>query len=490
MVLCPNVLYNYTVLNAMSKTMTNALRNPPAEHLPRAGYYPDHERVIELERMADGITELVAHLDAGTFQLLELICEFDKNDGWEGPGIRSCAHWLNWKCGMSMGPARERVRVARALPDLPRISEAFREGRLSYSKVRAMTRVATVKNEAALLQVALNGTATHVETQVRLYRKTKRIEALEEENLRHGHRELSWYVDDEGYWVFKGRFTPEQGALLQKALEAAGDQLFKEQQYVPPEVATEIAANVPLDRTSPEPVSQQRADALGRVVEGFLGGVTSNKACGDQPSHNQTGGDKYMLNIHTEIETLKENGSSAEAEIEDRGHVPAETSRRLACDCSIVHWHEDKQGNPLNVGRKTRSIPPAIRRALKCRDQGCRFPGCSCNRFVDAHHVQHWADGGETSMDNLVLLCRAHHRLVHEAGYGVQYVEGEGAVFSMPDGKIIPHAPQIRSRGNVISIKSRNLRSDLEITPETSVPLWYGDNMDHEMAVNMLLQCE
>ena len=190
--------------------MTNTLKALPAEHLPRAGYYPDHERVIELTRMADGITELVAHLDAGTFQLLELICEFDKNEGWDGPGIRSCAHWLNWKCGMSMGPARERVRVARALPDLPRISEAFREGRLSYSKVRAMTRVATIKNESALLQVALNGTATHVETQVRLYRKTKRIEALEEENLRHGHRELSWYVDDDGFSVastLKGRIS-------------------------------------------------------------------------------------------------------------------------------------------------------------------------------------------------------------------------------------------------------------------------------------------
>ena len=255
-----------------------------------------------------------------------------------------------------------------------------------------MTRVATPKNEAALLQVALHGTATHVETQVRLYRKVKRIEALEEENLRHGHRELSWYIDDDGYWVFKGRFTAEQGALLQKALETAADQLFEEQQYVPAQVAAEIDRNIPLDSTTPEPVSQKRADALARVVEGFLAGARGNQAGGDQ-----SGGDKYMINIHTEVETLKENGSGAEAEIEDRGHVPAETSRRLACDCAKVHWHETNQGEPLNIGRKTRSIPPAIRRALKRRDQGCRFPGCTCSRFVDAHHIQHWADGGETS---------------------------------------------------------------------------------------------
>jgi hypothetical protein len=469
----------------VNKLMSNIQQTPSTNHLPRAGYYPDPERVTKLNHLADNITELVAHLDAGTFQLLQLICEFDENEGWSGPGIQSCAHWLNWKCGMSLGPARERVRVARALPELPVISAAFCKGEVSYSKVRAMTRVATPENEAALLQVALHGTASHVETQVRLYRKVKRIEALEEENLRHGHRELSWYIDDDGYWVFKGRFTAEQGAMLQKALEAAGDQLFEEQQNVPAVVAAEIDENIPLDSTSPEPVSQKRADALARVVEGFLAGAGRG-----QPGNGQTGGDKYMINIHTEVETLKENGIGAEAELEDRGHVPAETCRRLACDCARVHWHEDHQGEPLSVGRKTRSIPPAIRRALKRRDQGCRFPGCTCTRFVDAHHIQHWADGGETAMDNLVLLCRTHHRLVHEAGYGVRFEAGEGAVFSLPDGKVIPQGPDTRSRGNVLTLMSGNHKSGLHITPETAVPQWHGEQMDNGIAVDMLLQCE
>jgi len=381
---------------------------------------------------------------------------------------------------MSLGSARERVRVARALPELPEISAAFCNGKVSYSKVRAMTRVATPKNEAALLQVALHGTASHVETQVRLYRKTKRIEALEEENLRHGHRALSWYIDDDGYWVFRGRFTAEQGMMLQKALEAAGDQLFEEQQNVSEDVATEIDRNIPLDSTTPEPISQKRADELARVVEGFLASA----------GNDHSGGDKYMINIHTEIETLKENGSGAEAEIEDRGHVPAETCRRLACDCAKIHWHDNSQGEPLNIGRKTRSIPPAIRRALKRRDLGCRFPGCTCNRYVDAHHIQHWADGGETCMDNLVLLCRTHHRLVHEAGYGVRFEAGKGAVFSLPGGKVILQGPDSRSRGNVFAITSGNHMNGLNITPETSVPEWHGEQMDDGVAVDMLLQCE
>jgi len=105
-----------------------------------------------------------------------------------------------------------------------------------------------------------------------------------------------------------------------------------------------------------------------------------------------------MVNIHTDIETLQQAGTGAESEIEERSHVPAETSRRMACDCSMAHWHQGQNGEPLNIGRKTRSIPPAIRRALKRRDHGCRFPGCACSRFVDAHHIRHWADGGETSI--------------------------------------------------------------------------------------------
>ena len=456
----------------MPETPHNSL---PNTHTTRA---PDHFK--SMSRLGDDITQMAAHLDAGTYQLLKLIAEFDENGGWHGTGIQSCAHWLNWKCGISMGPAREKVRIARALPDLPKISTAFREGKVSYSKVRAMTRVATGKNEEALLQIALGGTASHVETQVRLYRKTKRNEALQQENLRHAHRALSWYVDDDDSWIFKGRFTAEQGILIKKALEAAADQLFEEQQNVPGEVSAETSDSQPIDQLTPQPVDQQRADALERVAEGFLASDESN----------HPGGARYMVNIHTNIETLTEDGTGAESELEDHDHVPAETSRRMACDCSKVHWHEGKNGEPLNVGRKTRSIPPAIRRALQRRDTGCRFPGCTCKRFVDAHHIQHWADGGETSMDNLVLLCRNHHRLVHESGYGV-YTGPAGTIhFTLPDGKRIPPGPETCFRGNVVAIKTANRENGLDITPETSIPEWYGDRMDPEMAVDMLMVCE
>ena len=186
---------------------------------------PTHAQHIQrqqsITRLADQITELAAHLDAGEYRFLVLLERFHREKAWETLGLGSCVQWLNWRCGMSPGVAREKIRVARALPDLPRISKLFSAGQISYSKVRAMTRVATPQNEDALLMVALHGTASHVEKQVQLYRRVKRIAALQKENERHVHRELSWRIDEDGYWVFQGRFTPEQGAVIRKALEKA-----------------------------------------------------------------------------------------------------------------------------------------------------------------------------------------------------------------------------------------------------------------------------
>jgi hypothetical protein len=263
-------------------------------------------------------------------------------------------------------------------------------------------------------------------------------------------------------------------------LDAASDQLFEENKQVPEEVAADREKNLPRDQVLPTSFASRRADALERVAEGFLAGAKSESS----------GGDRYRINIHTEVDTLKADGDGAESEIEDRGHVPAETSRRMACDCSVVHWHEDEEGELLNIGRKTRSIPPAIRRALKRRDGGCRFPGCTCTRFVDAHHIQHWADGGETSMDNLVLLCRRHHRLVHEEGFGLNRGADGAFNFTLPNGTLIPAGPDTRFRGNFVTQKIKNNEMGLEITANTPIPNWCGEKMDNDLAVLGLLQRE
>ena len=189
-------------------------------------------RQTRIQKLEDDLCELAAHIDAAMFRWLELLHEFDECQGWAGEGIKSCAHWLNWKCGLGLGAARERLRVAHALPALLQTSAAFREGRLSYSKVRAITRVAATRNEAVLLNIAFHGTTWHVEQAVSAWRREQRLEALKRDNRRHELRELSCHFDDDGFLVMHGRFTPEQGMVIQQELTAVMDELYEERKNV------------------------------------------------------------------------------------------------------------------------------------------------------------------------------------------------------------------------------------------------------------------
>jgi hypothetical protein len=217
-------------------------------------------------------------------------------------------------------------------------------------------------------------------------------------------------------YVVRGRLTPEVGALLKRAIEAASDALFREQR-VP---------GMHGDRENEEEAAQRRADAVGLLAEramemGFGSGEAT--ASGTRAQH-------YQVVLHVEPATLSADGEPGRSELEDGTRVSAETSRRISCDSSLVTVSHSADGAILDVGRKTRTIPPAIRRALEVRDRGCRFPGCGL-RFTDAHHVRHWADGGATSLENCLLLCRFHHRLVHEGGWWIEWWgAGRPAFFS------------------------------------------------------------
>jgi hypothetical protein len=181
----------------------------------------------ETARLGDAIAELAARIQAATYELLVMIHAFDEREGW-GEGFKSCAHWLNWRAGLAMGAAREKVRVARALAALPKMSGAMRRGALSYSKVRALTRIATPANEVRLLDFARCATAAHVERLVRAWRRVDRIEAAEDDRRRHAGRHLETWLDEDGMLVVRGRLSPELGAVVQRALEAASDRLFHE----------------------------------------------------------------------------------------------------------------------------------------------------------------------------------------------------------------------------------------------------------------------
>ena len=456
---------------------------------------------VPIEALEDQITELAAHIHAATYRLLCLIAELDRRAPYGAWGMKSCAHWLNWKCGIGLVAAREKVRVARALEGLPQICTAFEKGEVSYSKVRAMTRIATPDNEDYLLMIARHGTAHHVEELVRKYRRMERAEAAQEAMRQHEARYLTYYHDDDGSLVFKGRLPPEQGLLVLKALEAASEHLRDEQKNDSAESPGGTAREDRTENVSAEssrPLAQRndsaesywvdiragdsfvsrRADALVTMAETFL-----TKGPGVL-----VGGEKHQIVVHVEGQVLKQDDGMGRAEFEDGPYLGPDTARRLSCDASLVRMIDDAQGEPLSVGRKSRSIPPALRRALNARDKGCRFPGCCQRSFVDGHHIHHWADGGETSLGNLVLLCRRHHRLVHEGGFDVHVDTGGKLFFTRPDGVRVPEAPPAPRA--IETLEAKNRRADLAIDAETCRSKWDGLPMDYHMAVDAILACD
>ena len=187
--------------------------------------------------------------------------------------------------------------------------------------------------------------------------------------------------------------------------------------------------------------------------------------------------------MHVDSDALTEEAVGS-AELEDGRAVPPETARRLACDASIVRLIE-RDGEPLAVGRKTRSVPAGMRRALHARDHRCRFPGCEQRRHLDAHHVRHWADGGETNLDNLLLLCRFHHRFVHEGGCRVEASDGT-LTFTLLGGRTIMDSEDALTT-NAGALHRINLALGLEIDDETIVPLWTGESMDYDIAVGWMM---
>jgi len=377
---------------------------------------PTHPRIVEVEKLGDEIAELSAHLDAASARLLELIREFDTRDGWNN-GHASCAHWLAWRVGLDLGAARERVRVARALGSLPRIAEALARGELSYAKVRAITRVATPEIEERLLAFGKAGTAAHVERLIRGWRRMDRKAEADEAARQHRSRALQVYREEDGTVVLRGRLAPEVGAVLMQALAAARETLHQRARFNDP-------------AGDPPTMEQQQADALALLAEAAL-------HHGIDPG---APGERYQVVVHVDAAVLADPDQSGQSVLEDGERVSAETSQRLACDASRVVMRHDQDGRIVEIGARTRTIPPALRRALQHRDHGCRFPGCGV-RVGQGHHIRHWAHGGPTTLSNLALLCRRHHRTVHEEGYQVQRRDDGELQFRRPDGLLLPEVP-------------------------------------------------
>ena len=484
----------------------------------------DEVETQSVEELEDEIAELSAHIDAATYRLLRAIGELDRREAW-ATGFESTAHWLSWRVGIDVVTARQKVRVARALENLPLISDAFRQGKVSYSKVRAMTRIATPDNEAYLMYIAENGTACHVESVVRAYRRGSRSGDVEEARRQREERYLDMYTDDEGMVVIRGRLPQEVAALLEKALEAAMEALKKEEAdpaescvtaAIPAEAGipqhsdntdptgdpAESRANavipaeagIPQHSDNADPTAdsaeswlrgdfaQRRVDALELLAEAALG-----KGLGGRER-----GEPYQVMIHVDSAVLAGESDDGLCELETGEGISAESCRRLACDAPHVTVAQDANGGLLHIGRRARKISTPLWRALVSRDRTCQFPGCSRTRHLQAHHIEHWAKGGETNPDNLLLLCRTHHWAVHEGGFRVQGRVPQGLVFRRADGSLLPVSPvrlPINGRAGE-TLKEANRSHGLKITSNTVDTFWDGESVDYHMAVDGLLACD
>jgi hypothetical protein len=296
--------------------------------------------------------ELVAHaqrINAAEYAFLELVREFDIRQGWRPYQFNNCAEWLNMKCGIVVGTAREKVRVASALFDLPRISRAFASGELSYSKVRSLSRVATPHNEAQLLEYAQQATAEQVQRRCQQMHNADRAASTRDVNEIHRGRFLRRSVDGSGRMTISIELTEEAGALVMAALERAMAEAD----------ASRDASTAEDEASFPA----RQADALVDMARAYLAGDSAKTA---SPA------DHYQVVVHVDEAALR-----AEPVEGARSDLPIESVRRLCCDAGVVVVTEDDKGNPLDLGRKHRVVQPALRRALIARDRHCCYPAAS-----------------------------------------------------------------------------------------------------------------
>ena len=348
------------------------------ETMPQRGTPADD---VELLERADSVW---ANVGRSQHELLVLLREIGRRAAWRCDGAQDLPHWVSIRYGVSAWKASRWVAAADALASLPRVSEALSSGALGLDQVVELTRFATPETESELLPWARERSSGAIRRRADLERRRERDEVVSAERDRF----LRWaYSDDGTRFELEAELPADQGAIVAKALTRLSD----------------VMPQHPDRHEHPYPIEARRADALAMLCSGAI-------AADPDP-------DRATLVVHTRLETLLGEPGAPNAEIEDGPVIAPDTVRRLACDARLQVVVEDDAGNPLTLGRLTRTPSAAMVRALRHRDRGCRFPGCGRRRYSNAHHVEWWSKGGRTDLDNLVLLCGFHHRLVHEQGW-------------------------------------------------------------------------
>jgi hypothetical protein len=409
-----------------------------------------------IAQLEDELIQGAARIDAALCSWLLTLAEFDRREGYVRWECRSAAHFLNWRCGISLHAAREQVRVARRLEDLPLVRRSFAEGELSYSKARAISRIATPETEAQLVEWAHHATAAQIDKVVAGRRSVGKKPSDD--------RFVSWCYEDSGAFVLRAKLTPEEGALVIAALQSARDALADG-------VGEIVPAGTPSESVPAGTLSKvSNADAFVAMAETTL-------AHGPTPV---VAGDRHMVLVHVNAET-------GDAMLDGGPVLSEESKQHVLCSASWAEVVRGRDGEVLFMGRASREPNRAQRRALAARDGGCIFPGCSQRIWVDAHHIHEWEKGGRTDIDNLALLCRFHHNAVHHRGFRVEAAPRQRFRFFNPEGVELIAAPALAKPSGAIST---NGASGRPIAPDAAVPNWDGHHPDYATAVEGLCWLE
>jgi Domain of unknown function (DUF222)/HNH endonuclease len=347
--------------------------------------------MFDFGALVEAIDETHAQVGIAHRRLLSLIAQVDECEAWKDSGARDTAHWLSMRYGISSWKAYRWIAAARALDELPALSQALATGELGIDKVVELARFATRETEPDLIRWAREVACTTVRHRADLAVKVSRDDLVEVERSRF----LDWWwIAENRRFGLHAELPAAQGAVVVRALERLAETI--------PEMAGEEDAS---------DASARRADALVALCSARIA------------SHPDP--DRATVVIHAQAEGL-ETGTGG-CEVQDGPVIDPKAVRRLLCNARVQTVLEDHGGNVLGLGRMSREPSAAMIRQVRYRDRGCRFPGCGTRAFTEAHHIVWWPHGGRTDLDNLLLICSFHHRLVHEYGWRVG---------REPDGKV------------------------------------------------------
>ena len=410
--------------------------------------------VRPLEQLEAMIHQGAANMTAFECDWLLAVAEFDRRQGWMLWECQSCAAWLSWQVGLDIRAAHEKVRVARALERFPVIAAAMASGRLSYSKVRAITRIATPESEQALVDMALAGTTNHVERIVSCYRRAAPV-AAEREQVQHDRRGLFHNIEADGSVTITVRLPAEAATTVLSAIE-----------YL-------VAPSVPEPDGTRQPLSARRADAL---VDLAIAGHTATGKPGSAT--------RYLAHLHLSETALA--GGDGRCEI--HGHADAmdqpigisiDTALRMLCDADIDIVLPNEDGHTNHAGHRQGIVRGLRRRQVEQRDEHrCQIPGCTRRGHLEVHHIKHRAHNGNNALPNLTMLCRFHHHRLHEGGWTATRTP-DGLELHDPHGRRICSRPPVTTGdGTAVTAHQR--------TPDDGQCQWTGEHLDINMALDVL----